>query len=186
MKKIAIFYGTRFGGTVGIAKKIAEVLTEKGFDVLIQNTKEIDNPKEIFENEFIGMILGSGIQIGAWTSKMKQFIVDYQQHIVKESIKLGMFVSCGTAFTEEGTIKACTEYIDDFTEKLGLKPVITAAFGGVYDFSKKSKHGLMKKKLLKAIVKKESPGKFDLENINDFRNWDEIVAFAEKFAEILL
>jgi len=183
LKKLVIFYGTRFGGTVGIAQKIAEVLTEKGFEVLIHNTKEIDNPKKIFEKEFDGIILGSGIQIGAWTSKMKQFIIDYQQHIVEESVKLGMFVSCGTAFTEEGTIKACTEYVDDFSMKLGLKPVITAAFGGIYDFSKKSKHGMIKKKLLQSIVKKESPGKFELNDVNDFRNWEEIVAFAEKFAE---
>ena len=183
MKKIAIFYWTRFGGTVGIVQKIAEVLTEKGFDVLIQNTKETGNSKEIFENDFSGVILGSGIQIGAWTSKMKQFIVNYQQHIAKDSIKLGMFVSCGTAFTEEGTIKACTEYVDDFAMKLGLKPVITAAFGGIYDFSKKSKHGMIKKKLLQSIVKKESPGKFELNDINDFRNWEKIVEFGEKFAE---
>jgi len=183
MKKIAIFYGTRFGGTVGITQKIAEVLTEKGFDVLIQNTKETGNSKEIFENDFSGVILGSGIQIGAWTPKMKQFVVDYQQHIAKDSIKLGMFVSCGTAFTEEGTIKACQEYVDDFAMKLGLKPVITAAFGGIYDFSKKSKHGMIKKKILQGIVKKDFPGMFELNNINDFRNWDKIVAFAEKFAE---
>ena len=183
MKKIAIFYGTRFGGTVGIAQKIAEVLTEKGFDVLIQNTKETGNSKKIFENDFSGIIIGSGIQIGAWTSKMKHFIVDNQQHIANDSIKLGMFVSCGTAFTEEGTIKACQEYVDDFAMKLGLKPVITAAFGGIYDFSKKSKHGMIKKKLLQSIVKKESPGRFDLEDINDFRNWEKIVEFAEKFAE---
>ena len=166
-----------------VAEKIAEILTQKGFDVLIQNTKDIDNPNEIFENEFVGIILGSGIQIGAWTSKMKQFIIDYQQHIAKDSIKLGMFVSCGTAFTEEGTIKACQEYVDDFAMKLGLKPVITAAFGGIYDFSKKSKHGMIKKKLLQSIVKKESPGKFELNDINDFRNWEKIIAFAEKFAE---
>jgi len=183
MKKIAILYGTRFGGTVGIAQKIAEVLTEKGFDVLIQNTKETGNSKENFENDFSGIILGSGIQIGAWTPKMKQFISNNQKLIVKDTIKLGMFVSCGTAFTEEGTIKACKEYVDDFAVKLGLKPVITAAFGGVYDFSKKSKHGMIKKKLLQSIVKKETPERFDLENINDFRNWDNIVAFAEKFAE---
>ena len=60
MKKIAIFYGTRFGGTVGIVQKISDVLTEKGFGVLIQNTKEISNPKEVFENNFSGIILGRG------------------------------------------------------------------------------------------------------------------------------
>ena len=185
MKRIAIFYGSRFGGTVGIAQKIAEVLTEKGFDVLVQNTKKIDNPKEIFEIKFTGIILGSGIQIGAWTSKMKQFITNNRKHIEEENIKLGMFVSCGTAFTEEGTTKACSEYVDDFAQNLGLKPIITAAFGGIYDFSKKSKHGMIKKKLLKSIVNKESPGKFKLNDINDFRNWEDIIAFAEKFAENL-
>ena len=182
MKKIALFYGTRFGGTVGIAEKISEVLTQKGFEVLILNTKESENSKEIFENDFSGIILGSGIQIGEWTSKMKQFINENQKYIQKENVRLGMFVSCGTAQTNEGALKACSDYVDDFAEKLKLKPVITAAFGGIYDFSKKSKHGTIKKKLLKGIVKKETPGKFDLDNINDFRNWDEIVAFAQNFA----
>ena len=183
MKKIALLYGTRFGGTTGIAEKIAEVLNQRGFEVLVENVKDFENIKRIFEKEYTGIILGSGIQIGEWTTKMRNFIKNYQKNIVKEDIKLGVFVSCGTAQTNEGIIKACKDYVDVFAQKLGLKPIITAAFGGIYDFSKKSKHGTIKKKILKSIVKKETPGKFDLDNINDFRNWFEIVAFAEKFAE---
>ena len=60
-----------------------------------------------------------------------------------------------------------------------------AAFGGRFDFRKKSTHGYIKKNLLKAIAKKESPGKFDLQAMNDFRNWAEIIVFAEEFAKFI-
>ncbi len=184
MGKIALFYGTRFGGTTRIAQKISEVLASKDHVVVLKNIEELEGFSETETKMFDGIILGSGIQIGQWTGKMKAFITKHKTLLSNGELKLGLFVSCGTAHSEEGKTKACQDYITNFSTEFGLSPDVTAAFGGIFDFSKKSSHGFLKKKVLRAITKKESPGKFDLNGINDFRNWEEISAFAEDFAEL--
>ena len=185
MGKIAIFYGTRFGGTVGVAEKIAEILATKEHSVVLKNIEDVTEFSEIEAEMFDGIILGSGIQIGQWTGKMKEFITRHKAILTSEKRKLGLFVSCGTAQSEEGIMKACQDYVTNFSTEFGLSPQLIAAFGGRFDFSKKSVHGFVKKNLLKAITKKENPGKFDLQAMNDFRNWAEIIVFAEEFAKIL-
>jgi menaquinone-dependent protoporphyrinogen IX oxidase len=185
MGKIAIFYGTRFGGTVGVAEKIAEILATKEHSVVLKNIEDVTEFSEIEAEMFDGIILGSGIQIGQWTGKMKGFITRHKVLLANEKRKLGLFVSCGTAQSEEGKLKACKEYVSNFSTVFGLSPHLIAAFGGIFDFSKKSVHGFVKKNLLKAITKKETPGKFDLEAMNDFRNWADIVVYAEEFAKLI-
>ncbi|MHA1521946.1 MAG: flavodoxin domain-containing protein [Promethearchaeota archaeon] len=185
MGKVALFYGTRFGGTTGIAQKIAEILASKDHDVVLKNIEDLAKFSEIEANMFDGIILGSGIQIGQWTGKMKAFITKHKTLLSNNERKLGLFVSCGTAHSEEGKTKACKDYITNLSTEFGLAPHIIAAFGGIYDFRKKSSHGLVKKKLLQAITKKETPGKFIMDDINDFRNWDDISSFATKFAALL-
>ena len=185
MGKIAIFYGTRFGGTTGIAEKIAEILAAKDHSMVLKNIKDVREFSESEAEMFDGIILGSGIQIGQWTGKMKEFITRHKALLASEKRKLGLFVSCGTAQSEEGKIKACQDYATNFSTEFGLSPHLIAAFGGIFDFSKRSVHGFVKKNLLKAITKKENPGKFDLQAMNDFRNWAEIIVYAEEFAKLI-
>jgi len=185
MGKIAIFYGTRFGGTVGVAEKIAEILATKEHSVVLKNIEDVAEFTEIEAEMFDGIILGSGIQIGQWTGKIKEFITRHKVLLANEKRKLGLFVSCGTAQSEEGKLKACQDYVTNFSTEFGLSPHLIAAFGGRFDFSKKSVHGFVKKNLLKAITKKENPGKFDLQAMNDFRNWAEIIMYAEEFAKLI-
>lgn len=72
--------------------------------------------------------------------------------------------------------------------ELGIEADIYDAFGGVFDFSKSSKMGFLDKKIAKMAVKgiaKESGTRID-ENVKiDLRDWGQIRAFAEKFAELL-
>ena len=184
MKNIALIYGTRHEGTTGIAEKIAETLIQNGFKVVLQNITNKFDSKNFFRNDFAGFILGSGIQMGKWTPGVKKFIVKNRGHFTKDGVKLGMFVSCGTAHSSDASLKACTEYVDFFAKDLGVTPDITAAFGGIYDFSKNSNLNFAIKFVLKSVVKKETPGQFDLNNVNDFRNWDDVVTFANNFSAL--
>ena len=184
MKNIGLIYGTRHDGTTGIAEKISEILIQNGFNVVLQNIANKFDSKSLFRKDFASFILGSGIQMGQWTSGMKKFIVKNRDHFTKEGVKLGMFVSCGTAHSSDGSLKACNEYVNFFAKDLGLTPDLTAAFGGIYDFSKNSNLNFVIKFILKTILKKQSPVLFDMKNVNDFRNWDDVVIFANNFSAL--
>lgn len=184
MKKIALIYGTRHDGTTGIAEKIAEIIIQNGFNAVLQNISKKFDSKSLFRKEYAGFILGSGIQMGKWTPGMKKFIDKNRGHFTKEGVKLGMFVSCGTAHSSDGSLKACNDYVKFFAKDLGLTPDLTAAFGGIYDFSKNSNLNFAIKFVLKTVVKKETPGQFDLNDVNDFRNWDDVITFANNFTAL--
>jgi len=184
MKSIAVIYGTRHEGTTGIAEKIAEILIQNGFNVVLQNIAEKFDLENFFRKDFGGFILGSGIQMGRWTPGMKKFIVKNRGHFTKEGVKLGMFVSCGTAHSSDGSLNACTDYVQFFAKDLGVKPDLMAAFGGIYDFSKNSNLNFAIKFILKNVVKKETPGQFNMKDVNDFRNWDDVVTFTNNFSAL--
>ncbi|MGZ7210561.1 MAG: hypothetical protein ACXVHV_11825 [Methanobacterium sp.] len=75
------------------------------------------------------------------------------------------------------------KYLDEVAEKyLMNKPVTTGLFGSVYDPD--AKGGLMFKMANKFIIEKElkKQGK-DVNKRHDYRDWDEIKAWARKLAE---
>ena len=184
MKNIALIYGTRHESTTGIADKIAEVLIQNGFNVVIHNIAIDFDQKHLFKENFVGFILGSGIQMGKWTPNMKEFIVTNRDHFTKQGVKLGMFVTCGIASSSDGSLKGCAEYVDFFAKELGLTPDLTVAFGGVFDFSKNSNLNTAIKYVLKKSAKKVSLEQFNFGEINDFRNWDDIITFANNFSAL--
>jgi menaquinone-dependent protoporphyrinogen IX oxidase len=57
------------------------------------------------------------------------------------------------------------------------------AFGGVIDFSRSSKMGWLDKKIIGIASKDDSAIKKNKRN--DWRDWNQITAFGEKFAELL-
>ena len=187
MTKIVIIYGTRFGSAEEIAIKIKDKADEKGIEVVLLDAKEKKLVEQIFWDlsQYDGILLGSGIQIGKWTKAMSS-ILEQHGHALKMYAKpLGLYASCGTAGDSDKAETACNDFVDKIAEKYELTPTVTVAFGGIYDFTKKSRHGKIKSKLLQKIVEKEYPGVYDMAGINDLRDWDRIDQFtADFFAKI--
>lgn len=183
MSKIAIIYGSRYGGTRDIAEYMAKKLEERGKEVLLVDAKDKKKVQAALESEPKSFIIGSGIEISKWTRPMVNFIKKYKDKLVDAKL-LAMFVSCGTAKDEAGAKKACDEYVFEFASGKGLEPKLLAAFGGVYDFSENSPLKGLKKGMIKKMLENEEPGKFDLEGINDQRNWESIDEFVGKILEI--
>jgi menaquinone-dependent protoporphyrinogen oxidase len=59
MARVLVAYGTKMGGTADIAQRIAEVLTERGHDVVV-------NPPEKVGGTFDAAVVGSALYAGRW------------------------------------------------------------------------------------------------------------------------
>ena len=92
MTEALIVYGTRTGTTANTSEVIADTLRQVGYEVKI-----VDAKKEKVQNinEFDLIIVGSGIQMGKWTSEPEDFIKKHQKEL--SSKKIALFVSCGGA-----------------------------------------------------------------------------------------
>jgi menaquinone-dependent protoporphyrinogen oxidase len=69
--KVLIVYAMRYGATAGTTEEIAKILREEGFEVRVVDAKE-EKVKDISEYELV--VVGSGIQMGKWTSAADGFL----------------------------------------------------------------------------------------------------------------
>lgn len=140
LTKALIVYGTRYGTTAETSQVIAETLRQEGFEVGVVDAKK-DKIESI--SDFDLVIVGSGIQMGKWTSEPENFLKKYQKELSKK--KVAIFVSCGSANPlSEGEQKlkemndGKQKYLEDKAIEYDLKPIAMGFFGGCYDFNKMS------------------------------------------------
>jgi menaquinone-dependent protoporphyrinogen oxidase len=179
--KVLIVYATRYGATAGTTEEIAKILREEGFEVRVVNAKE-ESVKDITEYELV--VVGSGIQMGKWTSEADGFLDRFDKELGQK--KLALFVSSMKTVSErEGktddlaTSRKTT--LEDKVSKYNLHPIALGFFGGVMDYNKmnflfRRTMGFLKPQLEKDGFKEVRPGVYDL------RNWDEIRSWARELA----
>jgi len=181
MKQVLILYGTRFGTTKDTSEKIRDILETKEMEVNLINIEE----EEPSLNNFEGVLIGTGIRISMWTKKIKKFIKKYKKDIEKRNFKFGFFVCCATASKKDKINEAKSLYIDKKLQKIGLTYDIADTFGGIYDFSETSPWSNMTKKMFKSGLIKDEGWERVEDILYDFRDLNQIQAFAEEFASLL-
>jgi len=188
VKKILIAYGSRFGSTEEISDKISSILTEKGIETEIVNLRKVKDKNWPSLDGFSGLLVGSGLRMGKWTKESKKFLAKNKELLNNSELKVGLFVSCGDAAAPENVPKAREDYIETVIAELELKADIYDAFAGVFDLTETSKIGYLDKKALVMVAKRRSEGdaKLEANKRYDFRDWDQIKSFAEKYAELVI
>lgn len=183
MKKVLIVYGTRYGSTEEVSKKIAEILRENEILASIQNLKKIKSKSQLNLEGYEGLIIGSGIKVGKWTKETRKFL-EYNLEIFKSTSKiLGVFVSSGFASNPQKIEELKVEYIEKVLNQYEIKADLLDVFGGVLDLSKESNLNSLEKKMIR-MVSKNDPN-IKPHQKNDFRNWEQIHEFAVKFANLV-
>ena len=174
--KALVIYGTRWGGTVGIAKKIGEVLKEEGYDVDVVDCKK--NPQTL--NSYGLFVVGSGIKGDKWTKETTNFLEKNAELL--RAKKTALFVSCYMSCSEQKTReKGKNLYLEKVAEKYGLKPICLGFFGAFMDFRKS--HGLLVDILVRVNRKSLRERGLDTSKVHDTRDWDAIEAWARQVAK---
>ena len=183
MGRALVVYGTRYGATANTSEVIADTLRKEGLDVKVVDAKRDKVPTV---SEFDLIIVGSGIQMGKWTSEPEDFLKKHYKEFSTK--KVALFVSCGSANPlSEGEQRdmemndAKRKYLEDKALELKVKPIALGFFGGCYDFNKMSwffKRTLssIKPKLEGAGYKETRTGLYDLRDLAGIRNWAREVA----------
>lgn len=180
MEKVLVAYCTRFGASEGVAEEIAKVVRDHGPAVDLVNLKE---QKKVDVSQYDGFVVGSSIKIGRWTKEAKNFLKKNGERM--RGKPLALFVCCGDAIEEEKKEEARKKYVQVLIEDLNLEVTLFEVFPGIFDFSTGSRMGWLEKKMMKAATKDdpEFAAKVDTDKMNDFRDWDEIRAFALSFVQ---
>ncbi|WFN35855.1 flavodoxin domain-containing protein [Methanomicrobium antiquum] len=152
-KKVLVAYATRYGSTKDIADKIAQILTEDGYDADSKNILDITQT-----DEYGAVIAGSAIQMGKWLPEAKDFMQTFKSHLNR--VPLFVF-SCGITLNkpDENVIRKAYFSTDEI--KQYVSPKETGLFAGKLDTSLLSDSD----KDLVVLAKPEC---------GDFRDYDEV------------
>ncbi|MGZ4949064.1 MAG: flavodoxin domain-containing protein [Halobacteriota archaeon] len=190
-KKVLVAYGSRYGSTEEIARVIAETIEKEGLKTQLLDLKLTKQKEWPPLASFDAVLVGAGIKIGRWIGEATSFLkkhADELKALKAKGLVVGVFVSCGLAVNPEQRQEARQKYIEKILAELDIKDAVDAydAFGGVYDLSTSAPMGFLDKKML-AIGAKQmiKDGTLTEGARNDLRDWDQIRAFAEHFAELV-
>ncbi|MDD1775147.1 MAG: flavodoxin domain-containing protein [Methanobacterium sp.] len=174
--KALVVYGSRYGTAAEIAREIADVIENEGNEVDLKDVRAI---KKFDVSPYDLIVVGSGIKMGKWTKGSLKFLKDNKSQLANK--KVALFVSCGAANEEKSRDEGWENYLKKVaTENLEREPVELGLFGSVYDPN--AKHGLMYK-LTNRFYKKELEKQgIDTTKRHDYRDWDEIRAWANNLA----
>jgi menaquinone-dependent protoporphyrinogen IX oxidase len=185
-KKILLAYATRYGATESTIQKIAEWLKEEKYEIELVDLRKTKEKKWPNIEQFEGISVGSGIRMDRWTKEATAFLTKNRAFLTENKEKVAVFVSCGTA-SQRKFEEARTKYLKEHFEKNELPNLHSDTFSGVFDFTKETRFGFLTKKLMKSIAEKDMSEEleWDFNEINDFRDWDQIRTFVDIFKENL-
>jgi menaquinone-dependent protoporphyrinogen oxidase len=180
-KKALIVFGTRYGATESTAAEIAGILQGEGFEVKTVNAKK-ERVRDISQFDLI--IVGSGMQMGKWTSAAENFLNQFQKELAQK--KVAIFVSSAAQALIEHENKTAEiennrKYLADKAAKYNLQPISTVIFGGVWDYNQM--FFLFRKTLASFKPRIEAAGFKEIRpGLYDTRNWEVIRAWAKEIA----
>lgn len=169
-----VLYGSRWGGTVGVAQRIGQTLSEEGLIVDVVDAKNSPKNPEVYNL----VIIGSGMRADKWTKETLGFMEKNSKLL--QTKKIALFVSCQMADRTELEVreKARKQYLHDTADKYGLKPICFGFFGGFLDF--KDSHGLIVDIMVKVNRKSLRRNGLDTTKVHDTRDWNNITAWARE------
>lgn len=177
--KTLVVYGSRYGTAAGIAQEIAQEISKEGIEVDLYNAKDV---KKLDISPYDMIIMGSGIKMGKWTKQSLKFLKNNKKTLKDK--KVALFVSCGAANEEKSRQMGWNDYLKKVAkENLEEEPVDMGLFGSNYNPD--AKQGFMYKMTMKFWKKDLEEKGIDTSKPYDFRNWDEIRAWARNLAAML-
>jgi menaquinone-dependent protoporphyrinogen oxidase len=185
MTKVLVVYGSRHGGTRGIAERIGDVLRTEGLEAVVASANEAADVQSAD-----AVVIGSGVYMGSWLNEPLDFMRRHQDALVARPTWL---FSSGPLL---GSTKS-TPGADQVTDALGpadgpgsggrkkveassaaIHPRDHRVFFGAFDPKDPPKS--MSERVVRMM-----PAAKNMLPPGDFRNWDAIEAWAREIAMTL-
>jgi menaquinone-dependent protoporphyrinogen oxidase len=156
---VVVAFASKHGSTEEIARFIADRLRERGVEAKAAPAQDVSDLSGVQ-----AVVLGSAIYVGSWMKEALEF-VDRQQATLR-SVPVWLF-SVGPLGTEVQDEEEQPKQLGELREK--LRPRDHRLFFGVLD---RDKLAFGERMMVKAVKAPEG----------DFRDWDEIGAWADGIA----
>ena len=174
MAKILVVYGTGYGHTERIARRIVNCLTSRGHGVCMYKGDCL--PSHLRLDDFEACVVAGSIIRGRHQRYIRNFARRHNGYL---NGTRSAFVSVSGA--AQGSPQQARIYIDDFIRQTGWTPRFTASFAGAMAYTQ---YGLVLRWITK-VVSRRRGGPTDTTRDHDFTDWGAVDRFAERLAKAL-
>lgn len=169
---VLVAYATRYGATRGIAERIAAILRREGLEAVAEPIEKAGDPAA-----FDSVVIGSAIYFGHWMTQSASFVRNHCEALAERPVWLFSCGPLGSKLYDDRLrnlrVTCIPREIAEFEETFCARE--HRVFFGAMDHRKL---GLFHRLLKSLPINKDDV----LFPNGDFRNWDEIDAWAEEIA----
>ncbi|MFX1476988.1 MAG: flavodoxin domain-containing protein [Promethearchaeota archaeon] len=186
MTKVLIAYESIHGYTTQVVNFIKDRLVELGLDVLTCDVIRNKNQEVYPLEQYKGIIVGTCVGVSAFKKLKKTFFKKDLVQYKDDSHFVAVFTNSPDHIV--ALVKPSDNYYRYISKKLGFTPDMCEVFKPVLDFTAFSPLSSDDKKIFRFISRtklRKGGIEVDLNGVNDFRDWDNIAAFADRFASLL-
>jgi menaquinone-dependent protoporphyrinogen oxidase len=171
--KVLVVYASRHGATRGIAERVASALSKAGVDADLRPAAEARDVAA-----YGAFVVGSAVYAFHWLGEATAFVRQNRESLSTRPVWLFSSGPLGTEDTAPASTEPRPEPADLKWLREEIQPRDHRVFFGAYDSSSKP-IGLVER------VTRAMPAARDLLKDGDFRDWDEIDAWAQGIAREL-
>jgi len=174
MSRILVVYGSTYGQTERVARRIAAVLSGAGHVVDINKADQL--PDALWLSGYDGFVVAASVLMGHHQGYVRDFV---RRNAALLNAAPSAFVSvCGAA---GGDPRQAQAYIDALLRETGWRPTVTRSFTGAVAYTR---YGWWFRWYLQLISRRKGLPT-DTSRDWDFTEWDEVEEFAGELAATL-
>lgn len=173
-RQILIVYGTKYGQTAKIARRIAEVIMARGEIATMLDVESA--PSSLVLTAFDGAIVGGSVIGGKHQRSVRRFVLDHRDAL--DSMPCAFFSVSNSAgsVTARGQGEA-RRYVDEFLRDTGWRPSVTQTVGGAMLYTK---YNPLLRWIMKQIAKRNG-GPTDTSRDYELTDWAQVQRFVDRF-----
>lgn len=174
---LLVGYATANGQTSRIAKRLAERLRERGFEVDLLDLAAL--PDDLSLDRYRGVLLGAPVHGGHHLAAAVEFAARHQ--VALGSLPSGFFSVSLTAADDDDHSRAATRaYLDSFVRETGWHPAHDASLAGALLLSH---YGVFERALMRLIARRR--GHKDVRGDQEYTDWAAVDHLADELASAI-
>lgn len=176
MSTILIVYGTAYGQTERVARRIGSTLTDSGYAVtILKGDRLAPNPTL---GAYDGFVVAGSVRVGRYQPYLTAFV---RGHSTRLNAAPSVFVSvCGAAGGGPDGLKAAQGYIDEFLHQTGWSPWLVRSFAGELAYTR---YDPVTRWIMK-LISRRNGGPTDTSRDYDFTDWQAVDRFGHELASM--
>ena len=171
MARILVVYGTAYGQTERITRRIVDRLTSRGHGVSMYKGNSL--PKHLRLDDYDEVVVAASIIRGRHQRYIREFARRHHEQLNRTR---SAFVSVSGA--AQGSREQAQRYIDDFVQQTGWNPRFPASFAGSMAYTQ---YGPLLRWIAK-VVSRRRGGPTDTSRDHEYTDWQAVDRFAERLA----